>query len=71
MFTTLTSNDEVLEQGSLFTTDEVQYNLVHRISETENLIPMLYADLKNPSSNKIYRNIGFVKSGRIADIRFS
>ncbi|WP_199616322.1 GNAT family N-acetyltransferase [Paenibacillus alkalitolerans] len=35
------------------------------------LVPMLYADLKNPNSNKIYKNIGFVEAGKIADIRFS
>lgn len=37
----------------------------------EGLVPMLYADLKNPDSNKIYKNIGFVESGNIADFRFS
>ncbi|WP_199616404.1 GNAT family N-acetyltransferase [Paenibacillus alkalitolerans] len=34
------------------------------------LVPKLYADLKNPDSNKIYKNIGFVEAGKIADIRF-
>lgn len=29
---------------------------------------MLYADLKKPDSNKIYKNIGFVEAGKIADI---
>ncbi|SDW20112.1 GNAT family N-acetyltransferase [Paenibacillus sp. CF384] len=37
----------------------------------ENLTPMLYADLRNPSSNKIYRNIGFLPNGQISDIGFS
>jgi uncharacterized protein len=36
----------------------------------ENLIPMLYADLKNPESNRIYKNVGFMESGQIIDIRF-
>jgi predicted GNAT family acetyltransferase len=40
------------------------------ILESERLVPMLYADLLNPDSNKVYRNIGFVESGRIADIKF-
>lgn len=34
----------------------------------EGLVPMLYADLKKPDSNKIYKNIGFVEAGKIADI---
>ncbi|TFE23749.1 GNAT family N-acetyltransferase [Cohnella luojiensis] len=40
------------------------------ILESERLVPMLYADLQNPDSNKVYRNIGFVESGKIADIKF-
>ncbi|WP_256759400.1 GNAT family N-acetyltransferase [Cohnella sp. WQ 127256] len=36
----------------------------------EHLVPMLYADLKNPHSNKVYQNIGFVKNGKIADVKF-
>ncbi|WP_336774905.1 GNAT family N-acetyltransferase [Paenibacillus sp. MMO-58] len=36
----------------------------------ENRIPMLYADLTNPDSNKVYQNIGFVESGKVADVRF-
>lgn len=31
--------------------------------EGEELVPMLYADVKNPTSNKIYQNIGFLKKG--------
>lgn len=31
---------------------------------------MLYADAKNPVSNKVYQSFGFVKAGRIADIKF-
>ncbi|MBP3963860.1 GNAT family N-acetyltransferase [Paenibacillus lignilyticus] len=37
----------------------------------ENITPMLYADLRNPGANKVYRNIGFVPNGQIADIGFS
>ncbi|MBP1990973.1 GNAT family N-acetyltransferase [Paenibacillus eucommiae] len=40
------------------------------IIQSEGLVPMLYADLKNPDSNKIYKNVGFVESGKIADIGF-
>lgn len=40
------------------------------ILESECLVPMLYADLKNPNSNKVYRNIGFVESGKVVDIKF-
>ncbi|MBH5319482.1 GNAT family N-acetyltransferase [Paenibacillus sp. GSMTC-2017] len=40
------------------------------ILQFEGLVAMLYADLKNPDSNKVYQNIGFVKSGKIADIKF-
>ncbi|OBR66630.1 hypothetical protein A7K91_07180 [Paenibacillus oryzae] len=38
--------------------------------ESEKLEPMLYADLKNPDSNKVYQNIGFVERGKIVDIKF-
>lgn len=37
---------------------------------SEGLTAMLYADLKNPDSNKVYQNIGFVPSGKIRDIKF-
>lgn len=40
------------------------------ILEKERLIPMLYADISNPASNKVYQNIGFLKSGKIAEIKF-
>jgi GNAT superfamily N-acetyltransferase len=40
------------------------------ILERENITPMLYADMKNPDANKVYKNIGFVENGKIADIRF-
>ncbi|AHV98153.1 GNAT family N-acetyltransferase [Paenibacillus sabinae] len=36
----------------------------------DGLTPMLYADVKNPDSNKVYRSIGFKGAGRIADLRF-
>lgn len=37
----------------------------------EGLIPTLYADVKNPVANLLYRSLGFEEKGRIADIRFS
>lgn len=40
------------------------------ILEAEGLVPMLYADAKNPDSNKVYQNIGFIESGKIVDIAF-
>ncbi|MFK9090874.1 GNAT family N-acetyltransferase [Bacillus salipaludis] len=40
------------------------------ILEKEKLIPMLYADIINPASNKVYQNIGFLKSGKITEIKF-
>lgn len=40
--------------------------MLHR----ENLIPMLYADMVNPDSNKVYRNIGFIASGEVIDLKF-
>jgi predicted GNAT family acetyltransferase len=36
----------------------------------EGLIPMLYADITNDESNKVYKTIGFVKKGRIDNISF-
>lgn len=47
--------------------------LVAGLSETvltEGLTPMLYADKNNPDANKVYRSIGFVASGAIAEINF-
>ncbi|MGG3564373.1 GNAT family N-acetyltransferase [Neobacillus rhizosphaerae] len=37
---------------------------------SEGLVPMLYADISNPDSNKVYKNIGFIESGKIAEIKF-
>jgi len=37
----------------------------------QKITPMLYADAKNPDSNKVYQSIGFVEAGRIAEIRFA
>lgn len=34
------------------------------------LIPMLYADIKNRDSNKVYKSVGFIESGRIDNIVF-
>jgi uncharacterized protein len=130
MLENLIQNDIAIEQAS-FLSNEVQYNLIHRVMESENstclktseghmifaqspghngwlwvaecvsvdikennirkLIEHLtdlalpgisgaphtveyfakvYSDLANPDSNKIYKNIGFVEAGKIADIRF-
>lgn len=41
------------------------------IIASEKLVPMLYADLKNPDSNKVYQNIGFLESGKIAEFKFT
>ncbi|MDR6125119.1 putative GNAT family acetyltransferase [Bacillus sp. SLBN-46] len=40
------------------------------IIHSEGLEPMLYADISNPDSNKVYQNIGFIESGKIAEIKF-
>ncbi len=40
------------------------------VLESEGLAPMLYADVKNPDSNKVYKNIGFVERGKVTDIKF-
>jgi|GEM_PF-254418 Predicted acetyltransferase len=36
----------------------------------QGLIPMLYADITNDDSNKVYKTIGFVKKGRIDNFVF-
>lgn len=36
----------------------------------EGLVPMLYADIDNPSANAAYRRIGYVESGLIDDLKF-
>ncbi|TYP70568.1 GNAT family N-acetyltransferase [Paenibacillus methanolicus] len=38
--------------------------------EMEGLTPMLYADVANPASNKVYRNVGFVACGQVAEYKF-
>ncbi len=40
------------------------------ILHSEKLIPMLYADQQNPDSNRVYRNVGFLPSGIVNDVRF-
>ncbi len=37
---------------------------------TAGLTPVLYADGKNPDSNKVYQSIGFLHAGQIADLKF-
>ena len=34
-------------------------------------IPSLYTDLSNPSSNKAYINVGFVKCGKVDEVNLS
>ncbi|MGO4545198.1 GNAT family N-acetyltransferase [Paenibacillus sp. 2TAB23] len=41
-----------------------------KVLEEEDREPMLYADIRNPNANKVYKNIGFIESGPIAEIRF-
>lgn len=41
------------------------------LAAAEGLTPMLYADLRNPDSNRLYRRIGFVASGKIKDIKLT
>ncbi|MFC5701457.1 GNAT family N-acetyltransferase [Cohnella faecalis] len=41
------------------------------VAASEGRNAMLYADKSNPDSNKVYRNIGFIESGNIKDIKFS
>ncbi|MVP00615.1 GNAT family N-acetyltransferase [Paenibacillus lutrae] len=41
------------------------------LSKKERLQAMLYADLKNPDSNKVYRTIGFEERGKIVEIKFA
>lgn len=40
------------------------------IIHSEGLVPMLYADIINSDSNKVYKNIGFIESGKIKEIKF-
>jgi GNAT superfamily N-acetyltransferase len=43
---------------------------VSRMVSEEGLVPMLYADVKNPDSNKVYRVIGYLDAGVIREIGF-
>lgn len=36
----------------------------------EGLMPVLYADLANPASNKAYRNIGYIPAGQVDEYSF-
>jgi uncharacterized protein len=51
--------------GSALVSDLCSYIL------EENLIPILFADIKNPDSNKVYKSIGFKECGRIDNIIFN
>jgi predicted GNAT family acetyltransferase len=41
-----------------------------KIIKSENQTPMLYTDLSNPSSNKAYKNVGFVECGKVNEVKF-
>ena len=62
MFESFAADDRVLH-SELFIEEEIRHNLLHRIIE--------YADAKNPVSNKVYKSIGFIEAGQIADIKFN
>lgn len=47
----------------------IVYELCNVIID-EKKVPVLYTDLSNPSSNKAYKNVGFVESGKITQILF-
>lgn len=34
-------------------------------------IPVLYTDLKNPASNKAYKNVGFSPKGRVDEVKLT
>lgn len=36
----------------------------------DGVTPMLYADTQNKSSNSVYQNIGFVKTGEVTQYKF-
>ncbi|MCA0756236.1 GNAT family N-acetyltransferase [Paenibacillus sp. N4] len=42
-----------------------------QLLQEENLEPMLYADKSDAASNKVYKKLGFIESGVVAEIRFS
>ncbi|WP_096155346.1 MULTISPECIES: GNAT family N-acetyltransferase [Bacillus] len=47
--------------------------LVHEVCrgiERDGLTPMLYADVQNPTSNKIYQDLGFKVCGKIREFSF-
>lgn len=47
--------------------------LVARLSQKiidEGRVPMLYADLTNPDSNKVYQGIGYIASGKVSEVSF-
>lgn len=41
-----------------------------RIIISEHRVPVLYTDLANPISNKAYKNVGFIKCGKVSQILF-
>lgn len=41
-----------------------------KMIQSENKTPMLYTDLSNPASNRAYKKVGFIESGRVSEISF-
>lgn len=41
-----------------------------KIIDNESLTPILFTDLANPSSNKAYKNVGFIECGKVNEIVF-
>lgn len=48
---------------------KIVYELCKIIFE-ENRVPVLYADLSNPASNKAYKNVGFIECGKVTQVVF-
>lgn len=42
-----------------------------KIIFSEGMVPTLYTDLRNPASNKAYKNIGFKERGKVNQILFN
>jgi predicted GNAT family acetyltransferase len=43
---------------------------ISRLILEDGKTPLLYADAKNPASNKAYRNVGFIPGGQVLNIEF-
>lgn len=42
-----------------------------KIILSEHKTPVLYTDLRNPASNKAYKNVGFTECGKVTQISFN